>query len=1299
MKHEYEGANHVVDSIFSLDTRNDILTENNSRELQNMDNNGLEELSFYISRLHNNGNDNVTAVVQKFDTAASSCMSAIDGRIVSASQFNPNVRIYGFNNSTSRPTQVGLNVDNKKEYLVPHMPKQLVLLCGHAYASDGAAILTKDGGMIIKLDENELEQFLAFASQYPILKRLKVRNNTYEIDDSIIDSLPSDDDDFGYAAEELSYMSQLTDDCAEFVYSSNTATKHFNTKVHLSNNSEVVFMLLMMGLSLNDWYKHVKNGSLGGIPPSVTPQLLNNFVHKHGKTPDIIRLAIPIIPGNRSGLMDPPEELVRRGQRVELDGFDSDYNEIDKSSDDGKVRKLETHGGAVTSALAIDCWSGYSILHLLKAPVNSVKLIEKTVDEFDVFKVRIELLAADQGVLSQSKFQVMKPAAVKRCEELGIQIEVSEPYNHSRGTATVERTIRTIKELGRMAMLVILRNPNFHTLGFTKLDILKLWGEVFKWAVVISNLKPSQRDPTKSKYELFVGKKPNMQNIRLLPIFSVIFILRNAEALSSSHQMRRVIALYVGPAMNTPGAIRAVYKTGDRVEITRTSRITSTSDGGGLNVYRHVEKGTTELIAEQNKNMITEGNFNNNNTSSTTDVNQPATTIIPFAETDNSICDKHDISSADHSNLSSPTAPIESPSPRGVSRVDRRRSDRIKLLEQKRKELISRAEEIEEFACFADWCNHDETSHYYSYHEQAFFAISEEQTSEKNLDIEEVCRAVTANVPKSFSEALEHPVWGDAARAEFNTLITTKAIVEVSSDDAKSALNTGEADLVILFPVYEAKMRDGEIVYKVRLVGNGKTHYGAGHTYAATPSREELLILLHIIALFNWEYVHIDEKRAFLSAMYNGGKPVYTKLQGRANSTYYQVLGALYGLKTSPKDYQEKVSTRFEALGYKRLTMCTCIYIISTEEHLTIVYVFVDDFIFTGSNRAEINRRVEEFRLQTATTEPDWNAKCLLGVEVERIRDYRAICCTFTSKIEEAVARFADRLPVGQKHIPIPMSQYIIRPEDLDELSPERASFLSTREREIYMSIVGMLIWISGIRMDILFAVMYLSWATKNPRHHHFLLALQTLAYLNTTKRLPLVLGGDIGEIDIIAQSDASLGTAPKGRSVIGHMVALGPKAGQVTAKCSATATVMTSSFEAELDGAATGIKSSSRVKNAILELRQQLRAIPRLCCDNKALVSWLQGHGVVKAVRHMELRQYYIREKIKRGDSEVFWGPGNKLTADGLTKPKDRQPFVTYAYQLMGHALLSGYEHEGIIQPNTNTEEEEEKTATSIEV
>jgi hypothetical protein len=72
---------------------------------------------------------------------------------------------------------------------------------------------------------------------------------------------------------------------------------------------------------------------------------------------------------------------------------------------------------------------------------------------------------------------------------------------------------------------------------------------------------------------------------------------------------------------------------------------------------------------------------------------------------------------------------------------------------------------------------------------------------------------VSEGVPKDFQAALAHPLWGDP---ELNKLVPEKGtLVEV--DKTIEAKKSG-ADLVILFSVYEKKIRDGEEVYKIRLV-------------------------------------------------------------------------------------------------------------------------------------------------------------------------------------------------------------------------------------------------------------------------------------------------------------------------------------------------------------------------------------------------------------------------------------------------------------------------------------------------
>lgn len=240
------------------------------------------------------------------------------------------VHIAGFNGSRSSSTAVGVNEDRKKER-VPNMPRDLVLLCGHHYASDGAAILHKHGGKILQLTDEQLRELLSNIDQYQTKQTLEEVNRTYEIDQDLdLSDLDMNDEPRKSACSAHDPPSSQEEvlNKTQHVAFSNTATKYFNTKVNVSNTTDRILTLLLSGFTFDDWQSHVKNKSLGGIPPDVTEKALNSFGHRYGKTSDIIRLASPHRIENRTGLMDANQNINAVGSRMEVDVMEPDYNEL-----------------------------------------------------------------------------------------------------------------------------------------------------------------------------------------------------------------------------------------------------------------------------------------------------------------------------------------------------------------------------------------------------------------------------------------------------------------------------------------------------------------------------------------------------------------------------------------------------------------------------------------------------------------------------------------------------------------------------------------------------------------------------------------------------------------------------------------------------------------------------------------------------------------------------------------------------------------------------------------------------------
>ena len=1296
------------------------------------------------------------ANVIKFDTACSRNMSGTAHRLDNQ-QKHDNVIIQGFNGATSTVDAVGMNSDGKMEYYVKSMPTNLTLLSAHEYVKDGAAVLFPEDGVVLRLTEPERESLQQYIKQFDVVKQLSVKNRTYEV------------------------ANQATAKVQVEHAMNNTATRYFNSKVHVSNKEERILSMLLMGFTHKDLYSMTTSNCVTGLPRDLTKRALNQFSHRHGTSPDILQLARPNLAGNTKGYMAPKPTLTHVGQRVEADFMFTDFNMIVAK----KTVKIPTLGGAIAAFLTVDGYSEYVHGILVHSVANSVEHI-KTVHQLYVRDGHtIDTFAADGGVIIQSEYRVMIPEAQKYLLKEKIKPEVGEPYNHDNGNELVERIVRAIKELILMAIMYILNNPNFHLIGFTQHEIFQLWGELFNWAIVIWNLKICPNNTTVTKWEVYHKLRPDLRTIRLLPIMSVLYVIRNSKTNSPVPTNKRYWkrGLYVGPSIIIPGSIRVAIKTNKRIKIITTSKFKGVSDGGALQIYSQMDRlnihdieGTQipEDIAQQHDDA--QYNATNNDGRRTEDdptstAEEPSYTPAPgefevaailkhkgkaqkkskmkflvswkgydtihdswlpwSALKHNSVLheylrSKHlgHIIPSDHLPEEQHDDDIQSDSSDNVhhtsteSRGDQNtlenqdtqslqvhavqkdptntkkqqvkqwlsREERMKAREDRKtniegahsvSELLNQLKEKgrdnsttgSEQCYFADWSNHSENSYYYSFTEDAYVLIDSEGTLPDPHEIEDGYRAVVG--PRKFEMALSDLDWGEAARTELETVTTaTRTIVEVDREIALEHIRNG-AQLLRLIPIYEEKIREGVLVRKVRLVADGRQHHIHGPTYTATPNREECLILFHIFAHKNWDYYTMDEKRAFLSAQRQDTRKMYVTIPG--SSKMYAVYNALYGTKDAMRDYRIKVEDMYiNKLLCQKLQLCSCIYIKRIQEDIILMLGHVDDYLYGGNNNEATEQFIAAARTHAQYTEPERNASKFLGMEIERDRSRKIILIRLLGKIEELNTKYPHATR-KVRHVPMPVNGYLVRDYELDGLSETKKRLLNKDEITTYMGIVGCLIWIQGIRLDIIFAVLYLSWFTKCPRQHHMDMAEYTVGYLHTTKDMPLVLGGE-DDIEPIVDADASHGTGPNSRSISGELTRLNEKSGAISAKSKAQTSVKLSSFESELDNTTTNIKTANRVSNILKEITIDSKPA-RIRQDNEAMINFVKGNSGVRGARHMELRMYYTREEYQKGRVNIEHRSGKVLTADKLTKLGNVEEHRKFTADIQGLTLL-GYDY-----------------------
>lgn len=245
----------------------------------------------------------------------------------------------------------------------------------------------------------------------------------------------------------------------------------------------------------------------------------------------------------------------------------------------------------------------------------------------------------------------------------------------------------------------------------------------------------------------------------------------------------------------------------------------------------------------------------------------------------------------------------------------------------------------------------------------------------------------------------------------------------------------------------------------------------------------------------------------------------------------------------------------------------------------------------------------------------------------------------------------------------------------LDEAFPPNSTeeehlFLPKEQIKKYMQIVGCLVWISGIRYDISFSVLYLSWHTKQPRKHHLTMSLYVVAYLFYTKDIPLVLGGK-GDISLTTYTDSSLATGPKRRSISGQLTKLHENSGAIHVKSHATQSTCMSTFESELAALTDGMKTALYLQHLLTSLNTDITIPATIYADNKAMLDFVNGEGSLRGSRHMDLRLWFSRENLQRGRFLLKYMPGIHIPSNYLTKLATISEHKLFVIDIQGLSLL----------------------------
>lgn len=322
-------------------------------------------------------------------------------------------------------------------------------------------------------------------------------------------------------------------------------------------------------------------------------------------------------------------------------------------------------------------------------------------------------------------------------------------------------------------------------------------------------------------------------------------------------------------------------------------------------------------------------------------------------------------------------------------------------------------------------------------------------------------------------------------------------------------------------------------------------------------------------------------------------------------------------------DYQETFAPMADhTLFYKR---------VGTD--ITLLIVYVDDMIVTGSNLCEIEELrdylAKEFKMKDLEA-----LKYFLGIEVSRSKHG-----LFLSQRKYTLHLLAETGNSACQPVdtPIEMNHGLsIYPDQIPT------------NKERYQRLVGKLIYLTHTRPDISYVVGVVSQFMHNPSERHMSAVNRILAYLKFSPSKGMMFSRH-GHLDIVGYRDSDFsGSKLDKKSTSGYLSFVGGNL--VTWRSKKQNVVSLSSSEAEYRALHHATMELTWLNILLTELGFGSEKTMTLFCDNMAAIEIANNPVQHDRTKHVELDRNYIKDNLDAGRIKVPYIKSANQLADMMT-------------------------------------------------
>ena len=499
--------------------------------------------------------------------------------------------------------------------------------------------------------------------------------------------------------------------------------------------------------------------------------------------------------------------------------------------------------------------------------------------------------------------------------------------------------------------------------------------------------------------------------------------------------------------------------------------------------------------------------------------------------------------------------------------------------------------------------------------------------------------------PTNWNDMINHKYaseWKESAQKEMDKLYNHGTFEKIKDYDGYKL----KLKWVFTYKVNEA----GYLLrFKARLCVRGDLQLPTvQETYAATLAYKVLRFMCAMICAFDLNTMQFDVVNAFPHAELD--KKVYCSMPpGMEEKDICLLLKrALYGLAESPRLWYNLLVQELEDYGFNLIPGVRCLM----EGHGMWILFYVDDIILIYWPHDEVKaQQFREYVSKRFEITYAGEAKWFLGLEIRRDRVKKKLWLSQKSYIEKLGTKFNITGRTKYSSVPIP-------PNTKNVPNSLQASPSAIKGFQIMVGSIGHAA--IATRPDIAKAHTFLAQYLQNPSDNHLELTSQTLSYLYGSKEHCLMFDGHQPPLEIYC--DASFADNSDRKSSHGFLVQM--YGAPVEWKATKQKTITTSTTEAELLALSTIAGHAYWWRRLFEAINFRLDdSVYQVFCDNERAVNISNCKEDVEetAMRHVDIRQQWIRQETTEGRLKVSWIPTRQQKADGLTKHLSNPKFEKF--------------------------------------